>query len=333
MSSAPGMASKITPYAGSVLFLGSVLGVVALFQFFDGLPVPNRLDDMRPLLEVTCGSAGRPQLEVLSLFAMQARWMAFALLLTTIAAIAVVVAVVTVVGLARAAARSASSEGALPATVVVGVLGLAAALIHIYRLEYGDGAGTGFLTSLLGTVAGSQGPCEKIRAMVWPMRIIGEGSAFLLAAAMAATAAPSADAATVARRIGTLQLLLYCASLLFVAGILMSQSNFAWVTAQWAGYPREESVEKSIEAIVQAGTLQAGVGYSSLLVAFFLPARSYLAWQARLIAPKQELHDRATEKKNMEEAGLVGSWREDLKQILALLAPILAAPLFDALVR
>jgi hypothetical protein len=326
------VAGKVKGWVGVWLFAGSVLAVVALFRFFDTLPLPNRLNDMDPPLGIACGSTGRAPIEALSLFAAQSRWLAFALLLTTVAAIAFVVAVVTLIGIARDT-PSAPADSDRHATIAVGVLGLAATLLHLYRLNQGDSSGTGFLTTLLGTVSGSAGGCEAIRAMVWPLRTVGEGTAFFLAAAMAATATRSAAPATVARRIGTLQGLLYCGSLLFVAGILVSQSNFAWVTAQWAGYPREESFAQAIEAIVQAGTLQAGVGYSALLVAFFLPARGYLAWRARCVAPRAELHDSAKEKKSLEDAGLVGSWRDDVKQILAILAPILSAPLFDALAK
>jgi hypothetical protein len=49
--------------------------------------------------------------------------------------------------------------------------------------------------------------------------------------------------------------------------------------------------------------------------------------------PREASQDRAQEQKSREEAGLVGSWRDDLEQILALLAPVLAAPLFDAFVK
>ncbi|HEU4582580.1 MAG TPA: hypothetical protein VFS67_30195 [Polyangiaceae bacterium] len=331
MSSVTGTWSKVTGWVGVWLFAGSVLGVGALFRFFDSLPLPNRLDDMVPPLRIACGSTGRAPLEALSLFAAQSRWAAFALLLATVAAIAFVVAIATLIGIARDT-PVAPAESDRQATIAVSVLGLAATVFHLFRLNHGDASGTGFLTTLLRTVSGSGG-CEAIRAMVWPLRTVGEGTAFLLAAAMAATASRSPDPATVARRIGTLQLLLYCGSLLFVVGILVSQSNFAWVSAQWAGYPREESLAQAIDAIVQAGTLQAGVGYSALLVAFFLPARSYLAWRARCVAPRAELHDNAQERKSLEDAGLVGSWRDDVKQILALVAPILSAPLFDALAK
>jgi hypothetical protein len=320
------LSDVLSRWMGLALFATSLAGVLSLLWFFSMLPAPIHLGDLSPPLGVACGSAGRPPLEALSLFATQTRWLGFALFLAAVAAIGVFIAAGTLIAIGRECADNRR------ATVLLSVLGVLVTLVHLYGLNSGHEPATGFLSTLLTTLAQTKG-CEDIRAMVWPMRSIGEGPALIIAAAMAATAGAATDAVIVARRIECLQLLLYCASLLFVAGISMSESNFSWITAQWAGYPREEHVGKAIADVVQAGTLQSGVGYSVLLVIFFLPARSYLAWKARQLPPREASQDRAKEQKSREEAGLVGSWRDDLKQILALLAPVLAAPLFDAFVK
>jgi hypothetical protein len=307
------------------LFAASVGCTILLLGVAGSLPSPAVLQG----IEVVCPQCELPQEEMLALYALQERWLAFALLLITVAAGAVVAAVVTLVGVGIE--KDSAGRGLGAATAIVAGLGVIAAAYQLHLLNRPDGSSHGFLSSLLGTLANSGGKEDVVRQMVWPLRKVGEGAALLVGAAMAATASPTRDAATLARRIERLQFMLYCASLLFVAGILTSESNFTWVTAHWAIDPKDEGLAKAVADTVKAGTLQSGVGYSALLAIFFLPARSVLAWQARRMAPPGDARDRADDEKALEAAGLVSSWRDDLKQILALLAPVLSAPVVDAL--
>jgi hypothetical protein len=313
------------PYRATALFAASVGFTVALMKVAEWLPSPVSLEGMN----IACNGCARTQADALALFALQARWLAFALLLITAAAGAVAAAVVTLIGVASEQPAGDRRPGLT--TALVALVGLLAVAIHVVRLNWCSSQG--FLSSLLGTVSSSGGKGDVIRQMVWPMRSIGEGAALLVGAAMASTASPVTDARTLARRIERLQLLLYCSSLLFVAGILTSESNFTWITAHWATDPENERLATAIADIVKAGTLQSGAAYSALLVIYFLPARSVLGWQARRIATPSEANDRAEDRKALEAAGLIGSWRDDLKQVLALLAPVLSAPLLDALIH
>jgi hypothetical protein len=301
-----------------LLFAASLCLTLALMAVASRLPSPVALAG----IEIACARCDPSVGDALAMFALQERWLAFALLLVTAAAGAVSAAAVTLIGIANE--RDAGGRRSSRVTAAVALAGLSAAAFHVTRLSWCEATSHGFLSSLLSTVASSGGQEDVIRDMVWPMRSVGEGAALFVGAAMAATASPCLDTVTLARRIERLQLLLYCGSLLFVAGILMSESNFTWITAHWVVDPEDGDFAKAIGEIVKAGTLQSGIAYSALLAIYFLPARSVLAWQARQMGARGQAQAQ-------EVAALVGSWRSDLKQVLALVAPVLTAPLLDAL--
>jgi len=133
----------------------------------------------------------------------------------------------------------------------------------------------------------------------------------------------------VAKRLELLQRLLYLASLLFVAGILMSRANFSWVLAHWK--IEHAPTSKALAEVIKGGVLQSGVGYSALLAIFFLPVRMLLASYADALVPA-DLSRRAKRKWSVEQ-GLAGSWQKDARQVIALLAPIVSAPIFDAIAK
>src|SRR4029079_16834610 len=101
----------------------------------------------------------------------------------------------------------------------------------------------------------------------------------------------------------------------------------------WTGTLGDEKATKGIASLLSAGTIQAGVGYSAMLAVFYLPARAYVAWQVQRRYVGSAAKDRKARQKEDEEAGLAGSWTDEAKQVLALLAPILSAPLLDAFVK
>src|SRR5262249_22508841 len=148
--------------------------------------------------------------------------------------------------------------------------------------------------------------CDWVSTRVLTARRVGEGAAILVGAAMGATAAPVSDPGEVANRIQRLQLLLYCGSLLFVAGILMSESNFSLIIAQLVGDAGDDKMSKGLADVIKSGTVQAGVGYSAVLAAFFLPPRAYLAMRARTLGRRAlsaassgpQLADRAADRKS-----------------------------------
>jgi hypothetical protein len=321
----------------------AIAGAQRLGDLIAWLQPPYVLGKLDPPLHLVCGVDGRTPLQAASLYATESRWVALFVLLSVVAAGALVAAAVALAatGLERPE-KSAPRAPIVISTVCVAAIGVAAAAIHLYRLSGHDPGLHGFLTHMLDAITGHKG-CAGLRDRVWPTRLIGEGAAIVVGAAMVATAGPLSDARTAAARIQRLQLLLYCGSFLFVAGIMMSESNVNLIVAQWASPDgSDDKLPKALAEVIKSGTVQAGVGYSALLAMFFLPARAYLAWRARGLAREARdqadgaaanLPDHAGEKKSLQDAGLMGSWRDDLKQILALLAPILSAPLFDALAK
>jgi hypothetical protein len=314
-----------SPYEGVwLLLLG--FGGSALVGWLLGRQPVFRLSDLPHQAICATAKPGEANaIEGFRLYAAESAELAMFVLLCSMSAIALVVAV--------AAARVMAAESAGPpatarhALYAVNTLGLALALGHVVRVLIGDSVG--FLTRLLDLLP-SGGTCDQIRRSVMAARLVGETAGFVLGTAMTGLAViHKADAETVARRIVWLQRLLYCASLLFVAGLLTSGANFAWVLANWTG-SSEEKLAKAVQEVVTSGTIQAGIGYSALIAVFFLPIRAYLVSRVPMGAGKKTRKERT---KALKEAGLEVSWVEDAKQILALLAPVLAAPIFDAIAK
>jgi hypothetical protein len=76
--------------------------------------------------------------------------------------------------------------------------------------------------------------------------------------------------------------------------------------------------------------LQVGVSYSATI--FFIPARWYLSWQVRQ-SLSEGTRDRKARNGALEDLGITASWGDEAKQILALLAPVVSAPILDALTK
>lgn len=188
----------------------------------------------------------------------------------------------------------------------------------------------GFLSRLLATLPPG---CLDIRlSAVWG-RLAGEPVGFCIGIAMYAAAIVPERAGTgvLAGRSRTLNHLLYAASLLFVAGLLMSSANFSWILDQWdwkdSGLGKEDR-----ERIVAQGVELAGVAYSAILAVFFLPTRALLEARVRAAMGGQSA-DLESREKWRKENGFNGGWKEDVRQIMAILAPVITAPLFKALVE
>jgi hypothetical protein len=276
-----------------------------------------------------CGAPRPDQIDLLHFYAAESTQLAMFLLLCVTAAIALGTAAAAVH--ARLQPSNDDTPGAKAALRVVyvgGALFTAGYVIFVLRWD-----SAGYLTRLL-AMLGSASPCELIRSRVIAARWVGEGTGFLVGTAMVGLAVISKPTdAKVADRILWLQHLLYASSLLFVGGLLVTGANFTWVLANWKG-SGDEKVAKALQEVVTSATAQAGVGYSALIVVFFLPIRLYLAAKVQELVPsKSKRFGRAARANLLKDNGVEVSWLEDAKQILALLAPVLAAPIFDAIAK
>lgn len=194
------------------------------------------------------------------------------------------------------------------------------------------GMHNGLLSVLLDTLPEA---CASVRHQVVLGRIIGEPSGLAIGFAMfaAVTLPRSTTAAEMARRSRSLGQLLYAASILFVIGLLMTRANLSWIMAQWdwanLGYPADTQKE-----IVERGVKLAGVAYSAILAMFYLPARWILQSHVDQVVPDGK-QTRGTQVREawLKENGFAAGWRDDIKQILAVLAPVLAAPVFETLAK
>src|SRR5262249_18023778 len=226
-------------------------------------PPPFTLQELKPDLGVACGVEQRRGIEGVSLYAVQARWTALFVLMTALAAAGVAAAVCT--SAATVLDPPAGQRRAVAwSTVGVAVVGVGAMAVHLYLTRHFGPRLAGFLTHLLDTLRNDRS-CDWVSTRVLTARQVGESAAILGGAAMGATAAPVSDPGEVANRIQRLQLLLYCGSLLFVAGILMSESNFSLIIAQLVGDAGDDKMSKGLADVIKSGTVQAGVGYSAVL--------------------------------------------------------------------
>jgi hypothetical protein len=213
-------------------------------------------------------------------------------------------------------------------------LGAAAVAFNIHEVNKIAAIGSapeGFLSDLLSTLP--DGCAAVVRGSIRRARLIGESTGICVGVAMCTVLVfPNRpDAFELARRTTWIQRLLYVSSLLFVVGIMMSRANFTWVLAHWDS--SDEKLSKALDDVVHVGVVQCGVGYSALLVAFFLPARAILGSLVGPLIPLEVRVDAEARQKWLVTHGLHGSWQDEARQILALLAPVLSAPVFDAIAK
>jgi hypothetical protein len=190
----------------------------------------------------------------------------------------------------------------------------------------------GFLSLLLHTLPTG---CGAVRAEVVWGRMIGEPAGLAIGVALfAAITLPLATTPSeLAKRSRHLGQLLYAASVLFVIGLLMTRANLSWILAQW-DWPNLDFPPDTRKEIVERGVKLAGVAYSAILAVFYLPARWILQNHIDKAVPKgkRTLGTQAREGW-LKENGFSAGWRDDIKQILAVLAPVLAAPVFETLAK
>lgn len=206
----------------------------------------------------------------------------------------------------------------------------------------------GWLPSLKGYIAGIKhgGYLEKLfdalpgmgdsirREAVWG-RMLGEPFGLIIGVALYAvvTLPESAKLDELAKRNRQLSHLLYGASVLFVIGLLMARANFCLILAQW-DWVGSSIGPDALKDLVEKGVKLAGVSYSCILAVFYLPARWILQ---RHIDGELPAGKRIRGTKEREEwlkgNGFTAGWREDLKQIFAVMAPVLAAPVFETLAK
>jgi hypothetical protein len=276
--------------------------------------------------EFLCNFQSAPALNQITLFATHANWVGVLVLEITVAGIALACSLWTLWVVGR-------SESLWKRVEFWSLVGIGAAAIFVDAREVIEmrAATTerAFLTQLLASLPGE---CESVRTSVTWARFFGEPTGISIGVAMAATAtfALRPSPSEVSKRLELLQRLLYLASLLFVAGILMSRANFSWVLAHWK--VEHAPTTKALTEVVKGGVLQSGVGYSALLAIFFLPVRMLLASYVDALVPTDIDSPRA-KRKWLAEMGLAGSWQKDARQVVALLAPIVSAPIFDAIAK
>jgi hypothetical protein len=301
--------------------LFGLIGGILLGEALSFWPSPVSLAQMQ--IDAACGVEGREKAAAVLSFAAFKRWQAMFVLLVVSSLIGLCLSVEAFLGRNRPHGPD-----------LWGIVAVAAAAVG-YRLSHIPGQ-DGFLSEIARTLVGGVG-CEGLWRQLWIPRRVGEAAAIVLGAATAATAVLPrlVDASVLAARLHRLHRLLYGASLLFVAGLLVSQAAFALVVSNWVfGTGDAEALAKTLPEVVTSGVLQAGVGYSAVLAVFFLPARAYLAWRAAGLAEASAPGASVKQRRAwLEERGLVGSAREAVGQVVALLAPVLSAPIVDALAK
>ncbi len=306
------------------------LGATLIGMMFDGGWAPDVLiDHVKHTTSCTFPEAGAAEaLGILRVYVAHSNWLAMVAFEATIAAIALVCAVVALVAAGRSNGLWRRWEFAL--LLVLGLLSVVLDAREVARVRM-PGGGHAFLSQLLSTLP--LPGCQFVRDDVFWARFAGEPGSFVVGLAMTATAAfarvprPS----EVAARLAHLQRLLYVVSLLFVAGIMMSRANFSWVLSHWEA--TDDKTSKALSDVIRAGVVQSGVAYSTILAVFFLPVRTLLALHVSKSVPLAERKTPKARKKWLAEQGLSESWQKDARQVLALLAPILSAPVFDAVAK
>jgi hypothetical protein len=245
----------------------------------------------------------------------------------TVAAFALALAVGVFIMVARSGALRLE-------TLLTATLGILAVLLDVFEIrQAAAGLGNGFLSHLLFSLPDVAGECRDARHSVFLARMVGEPAGIAVGVAMTALAGFAAQpgAPELARRSRWLTRLLYTASALFVAGIMMSRANFVWILTHWV--PVDDKLTAAIDAVVSAGVLQSGVVYSALHAVFFAPARGLLSYQIHNAIPPAEAASAENRDAWLKKNELQSRWQDDVRQILAILAPVLSAPVFDAIVK
>lgn len=275
--------------------------------------------------EFLCNFDTAPALDQIALFATHANWVGVLVLEITVAGVALACSLWTLWVVAQSDDLRKRIE--FWALICVGTAAIFVDAREVFAMQ--AATERAFLTQLLASLPGE---CGSVRTSVTWARFFGEPTGISIGLAMAATAtfAMRPSPVEVAKRLELLQRLLYLASFLFVAGILMSRANFSWVLAHWK--VEHAPTSKALAEVIKAGVLQSGVGYSALLAIFFLPVRMLLAGYADALVPT-DLHSRRAKRRWFVEHGLAGSWQKEARQVVALLAPIVSAPIFDAIAK
>lgn len=274
-----------------------------------------------------CRFASAPQINQLHLHAAQANWIAMITLETVVAVIGVLSSIAIIVQ--SGGADRLWSTFVWWLVIVLGIVGIGRDVSLILEMRSSN-AVHAFLSDLLSSLPEE---CASVRRSVPLARLVGEPAGFVLGVAMAAnvTFASSPTPAQLAARVQRLQRLLYLASVLFVVGIMVSRANFTLVLTHWT--VSDEKVSKAIDDVIRAGMIQSGVGYSALLATFFLPARMMLARYVEPLIPEAARSDPKARRRWLRVHDLSGSLQKDAQQILALLAPVLSVPAFDAIAK
>lgn len=146
----------------------------------------------------------------------------------------------------------------------------------------------------------------------------------LLTAAAAASALPPVagwNEATLARRAVQIRRIVALAAAFMVGGVLHMG---AWT--HWAGATLAAPADVALDRVAAAVTIFWGAAFTLMIVGFYLPVASRLVRQADAIMTEAGIPVDARPKW-LTERGLSFHWREQVPQIAAIAAPILAGPL------
>jgi hypothetical protein len=315
----------IRELAGIAIVTAGLTIVSGMIVFLASWPLPFELKAMAPA--ISCTSQGRSTTEALQLYTAQSHWLAMTLALSVIAVFVVVLSLAAVVAVARDCARA----GRLGRCIGFwGVLALSMSALA-YHYLWTSWWSNGFLSPLMAILPPAS--CTPVYQGTAAMWLIGESVGSLTTTAMASVVVfanrPTAD--RLAARIQWLERLLYGGSLLFVIGMLVIHASLTWILANWIDVASSEAVAKAIGDLSVSLAMQAGVVYSGGLAIAFLPASAYFGWQARSLVPEEHRKTHRATLAWLEENDLHRSWQDNVKRILALLAPVLSTPVFNAL--
>jgi hypothetical protein len=223
------------------------------------------------------------------------------------------------------AAQAGGTQGFVP----FGFLFIVGASFMIWDISLVNGMKganqTGFLSHLLSTLK----DCASVSKSVIRGRMLGEPPGIFIGIAMAAsvTMARAPSVLELGQRMRRLNHLLYAASVLFVAGILVTRANINLILAYWNVAAEEKAT------LTAACVLASGIAYSCILVIFYIPARALGGWHAENAIPEAEAGTLEAREKWLKENGLAPGFRAELQQVLAILAPVISAPVFEALAK
>lgn len=168
---------------------------------------------------------------------------------------------------------------------------------------------------------------ELARHFLLPKRI-GEAGAISLGLAMCATSyfvtAPAAH--EVAKRIVHLRWMLYLGTALFILALVVIRYAYAYTLQAASCKTRPDS--EQIAQIATAGAVYAGMTYSLLLAAFFVPGRVQLHRVATALIPGDKTEEPA-KIEWMKERDLSITSSESFWEFASVLGPVLSTVLFE----